>query len=157
MPADPGAPGRLVLTVLSNYVQPFVNYDIGDWGALGKACPCGRGWPTLVALEGRTSEAIRTPSGRVVSAILLNQLATLGGRAPHLSEYQAEQTSPDSVVLRVVPAPQFTPASAEAIRAELQACLGRDVTLRLELVDRIPPGPAGKRPVIITQERALDV
>ena len=155
--ATAGEPGRLVLTVLSNYVQPFVNYDIGDWGALAGPCPCGRGWPTLTGLEGRTSEAIRTPSGRVVSAILLNQLPTLGGQRPHLLEYQAEQTAPGSVVLRVVPAPHFTPASADAIRAELEACLGRDVTLRIELVDRILPEASGKRPVIVTSERPASV
>jgi phenylacetate-coenzyme A ligase PaaK-like adenylate-forming protein len=128
-----------------------VNYDIGDWGATAGACPCGRGWPTLVGLEGRTSEAIRTPSGRVVSAILLNQLPSVGGRTAELWEYQAEQTASDQVVLRVVPTPHFTSATADALRTELQACLGGDVTLRVEAVDRIPPEPSGKRPVIVTR------
>jgi len=154
-PAEPGEPGRLLLTVLSNYVQPFVNYDIGDWGATAGACPCGRGWPTLVALEGRTSEVIRTPSGRVLSAILLNQLPSVGGRAAEIWEYQAEQTASDQVVLRVVPAPSFTSSTADALRAELQACLGGDVTLRVEVVDRIPSEPSGKRPVIVSSARSL--
>jgi phenylacetate-CoA ligase len=150
--ARPGEHGRIVLTVLSNYVQPFVNYDIGDWGATAGPCPCGRGWPTLVGLEGRTSEALRTPSGRVVSAILLNQLPALGGRTTSLSEYQAEQTAPDQVILRVVGAPHFTSTLADAVAAEVQACLGEDVTLRLEVVDRIAPEPSGKRPIIVTRQ-----
>jgi phenylacetate-CoA ligase len=149
-PAATGERGRLLLTVLSNRVQPFVNYDIGDWGALAGPCPCGRGWPTLAGLEGRTSEAIRTPSGRIVSAILVNQLPVVS-RTAEVWEYQAEQTAPDRVVFRVVPAPRFTPATATALRAELGACLGEDVALRIEVVDRIPPEPSGKRPVIVTR------
>ena len=149
-PAARGEHGRLILTTLSNYVQPFVNYDIGDWGALGGPCPCGRGWPTLEGLEGRTSEAIRTPSGRIVSAILLNQLTSVNG----LWEYQLRQTTADEVVFRAVQAPTFTPAAAGALRADLQACLGDDVTLRIEVVDRIQAEPSGKRPVIVPREGA---
>jgi hypothetical protein len=107
-----------------------------------------------VGLEGRTSEVIRTPSGRVLSAILLNQLPSVGGRGAELWEYQAEQTASDQVVLRVVPAPRFTSSTADALRAELQACLGGDVTLRVEVVDRIPPEPSGKRPVIVSRGRS---
>ena len=155
-PAGPGESGQLQLTVLSNYVQPFVNYDIGDWGATAGACPCGRGWPTLTGLEGRTSEVIRTPSGRIVSAILLNQLPSLGSRTAELWEYQAEQTAPDHVVLRVVPAPCFTASTVAALRAEIQECLGDDVTLRVDVVDRIAPEPSGKRPVIVSRARSSE-
>ena len=156
--AGPGEPGRLQLTVLSNYVQPFVNYDIGDWGQEAGICPCGRGWPTLTGLEGRTSEVIRTSSGRLVSAILLNQLPSLGSRTAEVWEYQAEQIAPDQIVLRVVPAPGFTSGTAAAIQAEIQECLGDDVALRLDVVDRILPEPSGKRPVIVSRVRnAVDV
>ena len=155
-PADPGESGRLQLTVLSNYVQPFVNYDIGDWGATAGACPCGRGWPTLAGLEGRTSEVIRTSSGRLVSAILLNQLPSLGSRTAELWEYQAEQTAPDQVVLRVVPAPRFTASTLAALQAEIQECLGDDVALRVDVVDRISAEPSGKRPVIISRTETVD-
>ncbi len=74
-PADPGEPGRLRLTVLSNYVQPFVNYDIGDTALLGTPCPCGRGWPTLGAIEDRVSETLVTRDGRAVSAAVLGAVS----------------------------------------------------------------------------------
>jgi phenylacetate-CoA ligase len=150
-PAAAGEAGRLQLTVLSNYVQPFVNYDIGDWGATAGACPCGRGWPTLINLEGRTSEVIRTSSGRLVSPILLNQLPFLGRRPAEIWEYQAEQTAPDEVILRVVPSPRFSEHSVGALRAEVQQCLGDGVALRVDVVDRIPRDPSGKRPVIVSR------
>lgn len=147
-PAARGEWGRLILTVLSNYVQPLLNYDIGDRTALGGECPCGRGWPTLLGIEGRTSEVLRTPRGRLVSAIVLNQLPRLSGGLSPVGEYQVEQLDLHRVVLRLVPAPGFTPADGAAVRAELEACLGGDVAVRLDVVDRIDPEPSGKRPVI---------
>jgi phenylacetate-CoA ligase len=155
-PAPQGESGRLIWTVLGNYVQPFVNYDIEDRAAAGGPCPCGRGWPTLVGLEGRTGEVIRTPSGRLVSAILLNQLPRLNGGTAPVWEYQVEQIRADRVVLHLVPAPGFTDADQEALREELQTCLGADVTLRLDVAVRIEPERSGKRPVIVTRVRPED-
>jgi hypothetical protein len=86
-----------------------------------------------------------------VSAIFLNQLPFLGKRPAELWEYQAEQTAPDEVILRVVPSPRFSERSVSALRAEVQQCLGDGVRLRIDVVDRIPPDPAGKRPVIVSR------
>jgi hypothetical protein len=105
----------------------------------------------LINLEGRTSEVIRTSSGRLVSPILLNQLPFLGRRPAEIWEYQAEQTAPDEVILRVVPSPRFSEHSVGALRAEVQQCLGDGVALRVDVVDRIPRDPSGKRPVIVSR------
>ena len=77
-----------------------------------------------------------------------------GSRTAELWEYQAEQTAPDDVVLRVVPAPRFTASTVAALRAEIQECLGADVTLRVDVVGRIAPEPSGKRPVIVSRARS---
>ena len=63
-PAPPGEPGRLQLTVLSNYVQPFVNYDIGDWGATAGAVPraAAAGRPWLVSKGARARSSGRRPA-----------------------------------------------------------------------------------------------
>ena len=53
----------MVLTALANDVMPFINYDLGDWAIGGDPCPCGRGFPTLAAIEGRGGEMIETPDG----------------------------------------------------------------------------------------------
>jgi phenylacetate-CoA ligase len=149
-PAAPGEQGRVLLTALSNDVQPFINYDIGDWGAVGVPCPCGRGFPTLSRLEGRTSEVIRSPSGEIVSSIVLNQLPSLGPRAvPAIWEYQAVQVAPDAVSLRVVPAARFTPRVAAEIRQELAACLGPQMSVVVEVVEQLPPDASGKRPIVV--------
>jgi hypothetical protein len=67
-----------------------------------------------------------------------------------------EQIRADRVVLHLVPAPGFTDADQEALREELQTCLGADVTLRLDVAVRIEPERSGKRPVIVTRVRPED-
>jgi phenylacetate-CoA ligase len=145
-PASPGERGRIVVTPLDNHVMPFINYDIGDSAVPGGACACGRGLPTLASVEGRFGEAIRTPGGRIVSAPTLDGVFRSVGQ--HVREFQAVQTAPDTITLRVVPAAALTPEVA----AELETALGRyagiDVRVRVEAVARIQPEPSGKRFVV---------
>jgi phenylacetate-CoA ligase len=152
--AAPGEAGRVVVTDLANYVMPFINYFAGDHGVAGARCPCGRGLPTLGGLEGRDSEVIRTPEGREVSSVVLGQfLAFVMGIIPYVWEYQAVQTAPDAVTLRIVPTPRFTPEFATTLRRDLESFLGPGVAVAVEHVDRIPLEPSGKRFIIKSEAR----
>jgi phenylacetate-CoA ligase len=145
-PADPGERGRIVITALDNYVMPFINYDIGDSGVPGAACPCGRGFPTLASVEGRAGEAIRTPAGRIVAAPTLD--GVFRSAAPYVREFQAVQTAADTITLRIVPTAAFTPEIATQLRTTLERYAGADVRVRVEPVAHIAPEPSGKRLVI---------
>lgn len=149
----PGERGRVVVTTLANDVMPLVNYDLDDWAVGGAPCSCGRGFPTLGAIEGRSGEMIETPGGRAITpAMLTNQLAFECGAVGFLSEYQAEQTGPDAVTLRVVPAPGFATGMVGALRDGLGRLVGPGVAVSVEIVDRIPSEVSGKRPLIKTRK-----
>ena len=144
-----GESGRVVITDLANWVMPFINYDIGDWAVAGGLCPCGRGFPTLLSIEGRLGEAIRTPSGTLVSPVALGRFLAHGDRAlASIWEFQAVQTATDAVVLRIVPTPRFTPEFGRRLERELADFLGPGLGVRVETVDRIRAEPSGKRLVI---------
>jgi len=144
--APPGEVGRVVVTDLANYVMPFINYEIGDWAIAGESCPCGRGFPTLVSLEGRLGEVLRTPAGRTVLPIALCRFLNIRARAhPYIWEYQATQTVRDRVVFRVVPTARLTPDRVDWLRAQLEEFLGPGVSVTVEQVDRIPVEASGKR------------
>ncbi len=148
-PAAPREQGRVVITSLTNYVMPFINYELGDRAVAGAACGCGRGLPSLLSIEGRLGEAIRTPAGKVITPGSLTNFLTFACQAvPYIWEYQAVQTGPGSVVLHVVPTPSFTPEVATALRARLEAFLGPNLTVRIETRDRIPEESSGKRLII---------
>jgi hypothetical protein len=88
----------------------------------------------------------------VVSAATLGYYLTdICHAAPHIREFQAIVEGAQSVVLRVVPAVQFGPATAAIIRERLEHLLGPGVTVRVEPVDRIPVEPSGKRLIIKTR------
>ena len=52
-PCVSGETGRVVLTTLHNFRNPFIRYEIGDLVTLGPMrCPCGRGLLTLTRVLG---------------------------------------------------------------------------------------------------------
>jgi phenylacetate-CoA ligase len=148
-PTAPGERGRMLITALSNYMMPFINYDIGDSGAAGGPCPCGRGFPTLMCLEGRSVEVIRTPAGKIISPVALNQFPPLVRLAvPYIWEYQAVQTAADTVTFLIVPTSRYTSEFARTLQMELERFLGPGVNVHVKTVDRIPAEKSGKRLII---------
>jgi phenylacetate-CoA ligase len=147
--ASPGESGRVVVTDLRNYVMPLINYFIGDHAIAGPPCPCGRGFPTLVSVEGRSIEIIQTPQGRQINGVVLGRfLISIADVLPYIWEYQAVQSALDKVTLRIVPTTRFTPEFARTLRGALETFLGPGVGVAIEPVDRIPLEPSGKRLII---------
>jgi phenylacetate-CoA ligase len=146
--AAPGQEGRVLLTNLNNYVMPFVNYDLGDRAVAGSVCGCGRGFPTLDAILGRSAELLLMPDGRAISATGLTYAIPSRKIIEYVSEYQAVQMAADTVVLRLVPTSRFNADFSRDIQRALEALFGAGVTVTVETVDRIPTEPSGKRLVI---------
>jgi phenylacetate-CoA ligase len=144
--AAAGERGRVVVTDLANYVMPFINYDLGDWAIAGGACSCGRGFPTLLGLEGRAQEMIRTANGKMVSATSLASF--LGAQCEHILEYQVLQVSPHALVLQILPSPNFNASVSTRLAAEMARWLGPEMTVSVQPVARIEPEVSGKRPTI---------
>lgn len=148
-PAPPGEPGRVVVTDLANHVMPFINYAVDDTAVAGPFCGCGRGLPTLSTIDGRSLERLETPSGKRVGGGMLGQfLVSVAGVIPYVVEYQAEQTAPDALTLRVVPTARFTPGVGAELQRRLQTFLGPDISVKVEIIDSIPLEPSGKRLII---------
>jgi phenylacetate-CoA ligase len=143
-----GEEGRVVITHLSNDVMPLINYELGDWAAPGPACPCGRGFPTIQGLVGRTVETIRTPSGRVFSPASLTYVVSTSRMHPYVLEYQAVQPSVDRLILRIVPSERWDTAAERLLRENAEGLLGPDIALEIRLVERIELEPSGKRLMI---------
>src|SRR5260370_22292708 len=62
--------GRIVITDLLNLSMPLIRYEIGDVAACAEDqnCPCGRNLPLLTGVQGRTTDFLRLPDGRHISA-----------------------------------------------------------------------------------------
>ncbi len=149
---EPGEVGRLVATDLLNYAAPFVRYYTGDLAVAGTECDCGRGWPVLDGIEGRESEAISCPDGKVVSPTTLgHHLFVLHGNAKAFSAYQLVKLSPGAARLLVVPVPGLDSEALLGARRQMECDITEllaGVDVEVAIVDEIPQAPSGKRAII---------
>jgi phenylacetate-CoA ligase len=149
-PAAPGEVGRVVVTALDNYVMPFIRYDTGDLAvAGGEPCPCGRGFPVLGPIDGRSTELVHTPAGKIISPVALGRhLFVVNDHVDAVRQYQLVQEALDRVRLLVVPTPELDTERQEQIRQALIRLMGPEMTVLVERVATIGCEPSGKRPII---------
>jgi phenylacetate-CoA ligase len=125
-PVPPGVEGDVVVTDLLNRAFPLVRYRLGDVAAYSpEPCPCGRPFPLLTRVVGRSNDVIRTPSGKVSAYSFASVLM----QHPGVRQYQIHQLHDHSLTLKIVPA-------AEDLRVEDFDQLSRSVSL--ELGDELP-------------------
>jgi len=149
-PCAPGEVGRVVLTNLHNHVMPFIRYDTKDLAALSdEPCGCGRGFPVVEKLEGRSQEVFTSPSGRMVSPVALGQylFVTLDW-VDVVRNYQLIQEGVGEARLKVVPVNGMPEEARTRLATDMGELLGDDVRVEVELVEEIPLERSGKRPVI---------
>jgi phenylacetate-CoA ligase len=151
-PVPPGITGdRLLVTVLFSRTLPLIRYELTDRVRLAtKACPCGRPFRLLAAVEGRTDELLRLPSRdgtrRPVHPVVFHRALELADAAG----WQVRQDQDELTVLVASPGPTFDARSIQqAVAAGLEDAQVAPLTVRVVVVDAIPAGAAGKRSLIV--------
>ncbi|HXG11937.1 MAG TPA: phenylacetate--CoA ligase family protein [Gemmataceae bacterium] len=142
-PAQPGEPGSVVVTDLTNRAMPLIRYQVGDVAVLSaRRCPCGRGLPLLEQLEGREADYVVTPTGELISGISLTD--HFACQIPGVVQLQIIQEKVDHFRFRLVRGPDFGPHSMERMRALVAQRFGPGIGYECQFVDRIPQEPSGK-------------
>lgn len=102
-PVAPGTASYTTLvTNLANRVQPVIRYDLGDSITVAREpCLCGSGLPTI-QVEGRKDDVLVL--GENVRVLPL-ALSTVIEETPGVARFQAIQTGPDALRIRIEPAP----------------------------------------------------
>ncbi len=146
----PGETGRVVLTDLHNYARPFIRYDTGDLAVVGEGnCSCGRGFPMLGQIEGRSRECLRTPSGKEISPVVLGHyLFVYHDHLEFVRHYQLVQESESRVRLLIVPSERWHEERREKLRADLVQLIENEMHVSVETVSDIQVEKSGKRPII---------
>lgn len=141
---DPDAEGRgeIVLTNLDSHAFPIVRYRTGDIGSLDPTpCPCGRGLPKLRGVEGRRTDFLVTPGGRVLHALSAIYILR---EIPAVREFRIVQEAIDRLVVHVVPRQPIGPADEAALRAQFAAVFGREMRVDLVREASLPRTASGK-------------
>lgn len=127
--AGDGAGGTIVTSLVAR-AMPFLRYRLGDRCAeLPGPCVCGSAFPRISAPEGRATDMIVLPSGRLVSP----WVCEFPLRAvPGIDQFRLVQSSPSRLLVQIVPGPAFPRDGLLAIAARLRASLPEPVDVDAE-------------------------
>jgi phenylacetate-CoA ligase len=149
-PLPAGETGYLIVTDFDNAAMPFIRYRIEDLGSLSeRRCACGRLWPLIERLEGRESDFIRTPEGKMVSGISLTD--NFGASIPGVFQLQLVQDQLDHIVVRIVRDQEFGDGSLQAIEALTREYFGPRMRHSCEFVPAIPLEASGKSRFVLSR------
>lgn len=141
-PVAAGTPGaRVLVTNLTNRVQPFIRFEVTDLLTIDpEPCPCGRTLRRLAAVEGRSDDVLSLPPARGDAPVLVHpiHLRSPLAASPAVVQYQIVQEADALDVLVVAPDAPRTLASdlARTLGAKLDA-LGAAIPVRVRLVEHI--------------------
>ncbi len=159
-PVEPGQPGRVLVTTLTNYAMPLIRYDTDDLATAGSAdCPCGRTMPTIGDVVGRYSRLAFQPSGAfTLWRTLRGALETLpDSLAEPIRKYQVHLHHDMTFELRLqVERPLEESAIRRIHAAWADATESANHTLKIQMVDHIPAGPGGKFQDFLSDFKAPD-
>ena len=154
-PVPPGQTGdRLLVTVLFSRTVPIIRYELTDRVRLAtESCGCPLPFRVVGSIEGRTDDALVLPAqagGTTrVHPVVFHQaleLVDVGG-------WQVRQQPDGLTVLVMDPGRGFdADATAQAVRVALTRTGALAPMVRVTVVDAIPAGAAGKRPLVVAAD-----
>lgn len=154
-PVPDGEPGsRLLITNLFNRTQPLIRYELNDLVTLSPdPCPCGRPFPLLKSIEGRSDDVLEMPArdGGTIKVHPLTLRSPLAGISA-LLEYRIVYR-PNELRVEAVLAGTHRRQAGSEIETGLEAALAergvRVPPIRVESVVEIPRHPhSGKHKAI---------
>ena len=138
----PGETGRLVVTNLHNHGMPFIRYDTGDLATIGDSCACGRAFPVLARIEGRSANWVITESAPVSWTRFLWPLETMN--ITSVEHYQFVQTAVGNLTLLVAPKSALSSGQVDELAQRLNS-IHPLIRVKVETVDSIPLTAGGRR------------
>lgn len=145
----PGEEGDIIVTGLYNYAMPLIRYKLGDIGTMADyECSCGRSWPLIESIGGRSDDFLTLPSGRTISARTINVIEDI----PGIVQYRTVQERRDKFVVQVIPGKDFSADSERQINEQIRlGCLGESVNVEIELLDEMPRERTGKLRAVVSK------
>jgi phenylacetate-CoA ligase len=141
--------GEILVTNLYSSAMPIIRYRTGDVGELDDGqCRCGRTLPILKRVEGRRTDFLITPSGRILHALSVIYVLR---EIDAVKEFQVTQEVVDHVRVDVVVEPAFSSRDRETIERRLRTLLGDEVEVTVQVTDRIERAPSGKYRYVISR------
>lgn len=150
-PARPQEPADLVISDLDNKAMPLIRYPIGDRASYSdQACRCGRTFPLLHQLWGRTGAFLELPQGGRASSLAVSSIvedAYIECGQPCLP-WQVIQTSLDRIEI-ILTDKARSAALERAIDRQVRS-LDSQLKTSYRYAESLPCTPNGKRTRLIS-------
>lgn len=155
----PGEFGEVVCTSLFNYAMPLIRYAVGDIGVAEDDdvfCECGRTFPLLKSIEGRSDSLVVLPDGRILLPLAFGWAMEFFKFYFEIDQYRVVQKRPDFLkfLLKVRDECNVNEGIiAEELVKHLRSTLniGSEVVLDVEFVDTIPLDKGGKLRKVVSE------
>ena len=146
----PGEKGRIIVTALNNFSMPYLRYEIGDIGVLSdKKCSCGRQFPVLQSIRGRSDDFVAMPSGQLVDPQTVVFLIEI---IPEVKEFRVLQREDHGITVSIIPRDD---ADFDLIRSQvaqkLQRLFDHSVNVEVREVATLERGSTGKHRSVISR------
>jgi phenylacetate-CoA ligase len=140
--------GEIVVTNLFSKAMPMIRYRTGDMGRLvSDPCSCGRRLPRLESVEGRRTDFLITPGGRVLHALAIIYPLR---ESPLVKQFQVVQETVDRIVLRIVPERELSADEIQGLIKKARLAVGGGVEVAVDCVGEIPRLASGKYRYVIS-------
>jgi len=141
--------GEVLVTDFTLTAMPLIRYRTGDLGELDDGtCACGRSLPLLKRVEGRRTDFLLAPDGRVLHALSVIYILR---EAEGVQQFQVVQEAVDRVVVQIVPGPRFGEGERAVIVERMRRLLGRGTDVRIQTVGSIARAASGKFRYVISR------
>ncbi|MHA1966385.1 MAG: phenylacetate--CoA ligase family protein [Candidatus Hodarchaeales archaeon] len=140
--------GNITVTTLTNYMNPFIRYNCKDVGKLvEEKCSCDNNYPLMEVIQGRSSDFIYLPDGKVVSALGVNPILEA---IPGNKQFQVIQEKIDYIKIKMIKGINFeSEKTINQIKTKLGEKLGK-IFIEVEIVEDIPKQHTGKLKAFIS-------
>ena len=141
--------GTILATSLHNFAMPFLRYNTGDLATLvGDPCTCGRAYPLLSEIVGRTVDVLVTPEGTKVHGWFFLYIFWEHGEG--VREYQVIQKTIDDIQIKIVKEENFNEEELEKIK-KIITSKSPNWRVNFIFVDEIKRTDSGKFKFIINE------
>ena len=154
----PGERGETVCTSLFNYAMPFIRYGVGDIGVASEEteCPCGRTFPLMKMMEGRTDSLLLLPGGTVLAPFAFVAAMMMFKFYGYIDRFRVVQRKRD--LLKFLIKLKDNSVGRETVEEELLRHLKRvlnvkadELTFEVEFVEYIPLDKSGKFMLVVSE------
>ncbi|MDG5467421.1 hypothetical protein P9J64_03710 [Deltaproteobacteria bacterium IMCC39524] len=127
--------GRILVTSLNNYAMPIIRYEIGDLGVFSEGhCECGIQGYLLDKIVGRSSDSIKTATGRIIHGEYFTHIF-YGMKG--VKSFQFVQESLEYFSVNLVCGPEFDKHNEKKIIKECLEVLDSSSSIIINYLDKI--------------------